>query len=122
MEVLGQPGCRSCAGWGDRGMRARVHVACVCKRVRMRTLCQQACCCCCRHASSPAATAPSVRQHAAPFLLRILRAGWLNQVRTLNCHFLWKWALGMTLLAPMVQDPGSQTQIAGEGENVARGQ
>ena len=25
--------------------------------------------------------------HCAPFRLRSLRAGWLNQVFTLNCHF-----------------------------------
>lgn len=31
-------------------------------------------------------------------LLRCLRAGWLNQVRTRSCHSLRKWLLEMTLL------------------------
>ena len=30
--------------------------------------------------------------------LRILRAGWLNHVRTHLCQSLWKWALGIMLL------------------------
>jgi len=34
----------------------------------------------------------------APFRLRSLRAGWLNQVRTCSCHFFLKCWLGTWLL------------------------
>jgi hypothetical protein len=34
----------------------------------------------------------------SPARRRTFRAGWLNQVFTMNCHFFLKWLFGMTLL------------------------
>jgi hypothetical protein len=52
----------------------------------------------------------------SPARRRTLRAGWLNQVRTRNCHFFLKCWLGMTLLCfTIVTLCGSPAGLGGRG-------
>lgn len=53
---------------------------------------------CVRSAHGPPTAARRRGTSHSPWRRRTLRAGWLNQVRTRNCHFFLKCPFGMTLL------------------------